>query len=59
MTKRKIVLTTKYIDGLAIKYRMNPTDKNKQAWFNAVNQWAQRYKLKYTDSKKGQTVLVL
>ncbi len=59
MTKRKIALTTKYIDGLAEKYRKNPTDKNKKAWFDAVSQWAKRYELKYTDSKKGQTVLVL
>ena len=59
MTKRKIVLTIKYIDGLAEKYRKNPTAKNKQAWFDAVSQWAQRHRLKYTDSKKGQTVLVL
>ena len=59
MTKRKIVLTTKYIDGLAEKYRKNPTAKNKKAWFDAVSQWAQRHRLKYTDSKKGQTVLVL
>ena len=59
MTKRKIALTIKYIDGLAIKYRKNPTDKNKQAWFEAVSQWAERHRLKYTDSKKGQTVLVL
>ena len=59
MTKRKIVLTTKYIDGLAEKYRKNPTARNKQAWFDAVSQWAQRHRLKYTDSKKGQTVLVL
>jgi len=59
LTKRKIVLTTKYIDGLAEKYRKNPTAKNKKAWFDAVSQWAQRHRLKYTDSKKGQTVLVL
>ena len=59
MTKRKIALTIKYIDGLAEKYRKNPTDKNKKAWFDAVSQWAQRHRLKYTDSKKGQTVLVL
>ena len=59
MTKRKIVLTIKYIDGLAEKYRKNPTTKNKKAWFDAVSQWAQRHRLKYTDSKKGQTVLVL
>ena len=59
MTKRKIALTIKYIDGLAIKYRKNPTDKNKQAWFDAVSQWAERHRLKYIDSKKGQTVLVL
>ena len=56
---KKNKLNTKYIDGLAIKYRKNPTDKNKQAWFDAVSQWAERHRLKYTDSKKGQTVLVL
>ena len=59
MTKRKIALTIKYIDGLAEKYRKKPTDKNKKAWFDAVSQWGQRHRLKYTDSKKGQTVLVL
>ena len=59
MTKRKIALTTKYIDGLAEKYRKNPTDKNKKAWFDAVSQWAKRYELKYTASNTGQTVLVL
>jgi hypothetical protein len=59
LTKRKIVLTIKYIDGLAEKYRKKPTAKNKKAWFDAVSQWAQRHRLKYTDSKKGQTVLVL
>ena len=52
-------LTIKYIDGLAEKYRKNPTEKNKKAWYTAINQWAERHKLKYTDSKKGQTVLVL
>jgi|TARA_R100001530_G_scaffold107795_2_gene75450 hypothetical protein len=56
---KKNKLNTKYIDGLAEKYRKNPTEKNKKAWYIAINQWSERHKLKYTDSKKGQTVLVI
>ena len=56
---KKNKLNTKYIDGLAEKYRKNPTEKNKKAWYIAINQWSERHQLKYTDSRKGQTVLVI
>jgi len=38
-------MTAKYIDKLAIKYKKNPTEKNKKAWYIAINLWAARQKM--------------